>query len=62
MIQQIHVCEFLSWMTKSDADDEGVCGMMAAPERGLFGGDGGAGSEEVGPGIVETTCWLKRTS
>ena len=49
-------------MTKSDADDEGVCGMMAAPERGLFGGTGADGNDEVGDCTVERTCWLKRTS
>lgn len=42
-------------MTKSDAEDEGVCGMIAAPDRGLFGGDGGIGIDDVGDCIVETT-------
>ena len=49
-----------TWMTKSDADEEGVCGMILAPERGLFGGDGGDGSGELGDGIAEWTCPLKQ--
>ena len=36
-------------MTKS-FDEAGECGMMAAPDSGLFGGEGGDGSEEVGGG------------